>query len=91
MAKTVRPVRPRLEAMSPLALDVLHLLEPVLGRIIATAVLRYACDQVEADPASLSREQLTSLIEPLERSMAHYDRVADLSAGLRDLAEEGEG
>ena len=90
MAKILRPVTPQREPMSGTALEVLHVLEPVLGRIIAMAVLKYACKIIEADVAKLTPRNLIDLIPPIERSLTAYDRLDKVEGALRALAERSQ-
>jgi hypothetical protein len=91
MVKTVRSIRPQLEALSPAALDVLRVLEPVLGRIIAIAVIKYACNAVQRDPGQLDAASLNLLLPHLERSLAQYDRLAEVGDALRRLLGSARG
>ena len=87
MAKILRPVKSQREPMSGTALEVLHILEPVLGRIIASAVLKYACKIIQADVAALAPRHLDDLIAPIERSLTAYDRMDQVGGALRKLAD----
>lgn len=91
MVKTVRSIRPQLEALSPTALDVLRVLEPVLGRIIAIAVIKYACHATQTDPGQLEASSLGQLLPHLERSLAQYDRLTEVGDALRRLQDPARG
>jgi len=90
MPKSIRQIRPQLEPLSTAALGVLHVLEPVVGRIIGTAVLKYACGKAAIDPATLQRTQIPLIIEHIQTSLTFYDRSVEVSEALRSLAA-GEG
>ncbi|MFH1808875.1 MAG: hypothetical protein ABIJ09_09020 [Pseudomonadota bacterium] len=91
MANTVRSVRPQLEALSPTALDVLRVLEPVLGRIIAVAVIKYASHAIQLDPLHLQPEHVEHLVPHIERSLVQYDRLGEVGDALRRLAATSRG
>ena len=86
MAKQVRQVQPQLEALSFPALEVLHVLEPIVGRIIGTAVLKFACGKAGVDPATVQYKDISLLIDPIEQSLALYERSGQIGAVLRQLA-----
>jgi len=90
MPKQIRQIRPQLEPLSTAALQVLHVLEPVVGRIIGTAVLKYACGKMELDPVSLESNQIPLLIEHIKTSLTFYDRTTEVADTLASLAS-GEG
>ena len=86
MAKQVRQVQPKLEALSYPALEVLHVLEPTVGRIIGTAVLKFACAKASIDPASLMYGDIPQLIPSIEQSLALYERSSEITEVLKRLA-----
>jgi len=90
MAKQVYQVQPKLEALSFPALEVLHALEPTVGRIIGTAVLKFVCAKANLDPANLEYRDIPNLIEPIEQSLALYEHATDIGVVLRQLANEAD-
>ena len=91
MVKQVRQIQPQLEALSFPALSVLHVLEPAVGRIIGTAVLKFACAKAGIDPATMEYHDIPSLIGPIEQSLVLYERSAKISEVLRQLATVADG
>jgi len=72
--------------MSPAALELLHVLEPVVGRIIGVSILKYACSKAQLDFAALVHDQISELIPHIESSLIVYDRSAELAVVLKQLA-----
>ena len=91
MSKQVRQVQPQLESLSFPALEVLHVLEPAVGRIIGTAVLKFACAKASIDPAVMEYRDIPRLIGPIEQSLVLYERSAQISEVLRKLATVADG
>jgi hypothetical protein len=90
MPKQIRQIRPQLEPLSAAALQVLHVLEPVVGRIIGTAVLKFACGKAGVDPDALRMEQIPLITEHIKTSLTFYDRSTEVADTLVGLAG-GEG
>lgn len=86
MPTSLRQIRPRLEALSAASLEVLRTLEPVVGRIIGTAVLKHACSKAQIDPAQLAWSQIDLLIPAIATSLKFYDHAAELERVLHQLA-----
>jgi len=92
MPKRIRPIRPQLEPFSHVALKVLHVLEPVVGRIIGTAVIKFACEKAMIDPEQLQPAQVGLLIAHIKTSLAFYDRSEEVEGALQQLAtDQGRG
>lgn len=85
MPKTLRELRSQLEPLSWPALKVLHVLEPVVGRIIATAMLKHACEKSQLDPAQLEWSQIEMLLPVVADSLGIYDRSTEVIEELRGL------
>ncbi|MBN2359877.1 MAG: hypothetical protein JXR83_10520 [Deltaproteobacteria bacterium] len=65
----------------------LHVLEPAVGRIIGTAVIKFACAKADVDPAAMQYSDIPSLIPSIERSLSLYERSTEIGDVLRRLSD----
>jgi hypothetical protein len=71
-----------------LAQEIDRMLSSVMGDFIATATLKKNCELIGTSPDNLTADQLPSLVEKIEKSVAFFNDVATaqkLSERIRTL------